>query len=444
MHLHPPGTRNRTQTVRRLRAISTCGIAIGLAAGSLHTPALAESAPTPLTTNVGLGAQAGSNWIASRLTSTGSAPLAGDTREAASALFTSATNEAAARKALSFLRSNLDPAATHGALAQLILVAVVAGENPRAFGGTGAINDLVARLATTKTTSGPDRGLYGPPNEFGSVYNQGLVLQALGALGETDADAIAWLKAQQCADGSFEEYRANLTTPCDPLDPAGFTGPDTNGTASAVLGLAAVGTTAPLSPLAWLDSHQSATGGWAYLPGATEADDPNSTALVIQALRALGVTDADARFTKGTSTPVSTLLRFQFGCAAAAADRGGFWYPPYGDSGYLPDVKATSQAVIALAGAAVPAKKTSTWTEPTDACAPPASSSTTLSTTTTSSTVPAAKPTTTSAATTTSLQATTTPTSASSTAAPAAVAGASQTRPAVAAKPTTSTARYAG
>ena len=126
-----------------------------------------------------------------------------------------------------------------------------------------------------------------------------------------------------------------------------FTGPDTNSTALALIGLAAAPAEVSEADATWLLSRRAADGGWAYLPAEGASSDPNSTALVVSALDALGVAAAPV---EGRS-PRELLTRFQFGCDAPAADRGALWFPPFvEEDGYVPSALATAQGLPALAG----------------------------------------------------------------------------------------------
>lgn len=143
-----------------------------------------------------------------------------------------------------------------------------------------------------------DAGLFGAGDPtYNGVFRQGNAFVALvSAHTKPSASSIAWLLSQQCADGSFQEYRADTSVPCGPSDGVNFSGPDTNATASAVGGLAAVDManslpattrtkveTAWAKALTWLKKHQNADGGWPYYLGT--ASDANSTGLVLAALR---------------------------------------------------------------------------------------------------------------------------------------------------------------
>jgi hypothetical protein len=242
-----------------------------------------------------------------------------------------------------------------GSLARLILAAEATAMNPRSFGGT----DLVARLQATMQRTGPDRGLFGVQSPtFDGAFRQGLSLAALslvrprpavlrrGQGSIDDVPAVAWLRAQQCADGSWTPYRADLSAPCT-FDATHFTGPDTNSTALAVLGLVAVDATGGSAAGRWFAAVRSGDGGWSFNGGDTTSADPDSTGLVLAALRALG--------TPGDDRAVTRLLQFQFGPSAAGADRGAFWFPPFDDSPRTPSLLATNDALVGLAPGVWPA-----------------------------------------------------------------------------------------
>ncbi len=231
-----------------------------------------------------------------------------------------------------------------GALAVLILGAHALGDNPRDVGGS----DLVARLQATVTTKGQDAGLYGAQDPtYDGAYRQGLALVALaaaGVKGTATAAARGWLTGQQCAtDGGWEAYRTDLSLACTAPDPSTYSGPDTNSTALAIEGLAAQGAAVPASALDFLQHMQNADGGWSYYGGPS---DPDSTALVIQAIVAAG--RQFARFDHAGGTPGSGLLQFVIRSGDGV---GAFSYP--GESG--PNLIASYQAIPAALATAFPA-----------------------------------------------------------------------------------------
>ena len=275
-----------------------------------------------------------------------------------------------------------------GRLARVILLAVATGRDPRSVGAAPG-NDLVVRLQALRQASGPDTGLFGSQNPtYDGAYRQGYALAALVAAGvEPEASSVDWLLDQQCgpeADGgAWMPYRSDLSVP-SAVDAEMFVGPDTNATAAAITGLTSVGAGAAAieAGLGWLDTVQEADGGWGQMVGY--GTEPNSTALVLQALLAAGAAD-DARFGDRSATPLEVLLSFQLGCDALDADRGAFTYP--GANG-APNGFATAQAVGAVAGAPLLSEPTevSPGVTPLD-CTPATSTTTSTSTTVAPTTV---------------------------------------------------------
>jgi hypothetical protein len=213
------------------------------------------------------------------------------------------------------------------------------------FGST----DLVARLLATQQKTGPDAGLFGAQDAtFDGAYRQGLSLAALAAVGRTggtaEVAAESWLTGQQCPDGGWTSL-VTTSNPCNGK-PAQYTGPDTNSTALAVEGLEAQAALAPAaatSALHFFKRAEDPDGGWGYEPHTAGSTDPDSTALVIQALLALGAPPSSAQFTKSGVDPVATLLADQ---VTSGPGTGGIAFPGIGGA----DLLATYQAIPALAG----------------------------------------------------------------------------------------------
>jgi hypothetical protein len=288
-------------------------------------------------------------WLASQVSSTGyvssyGSPSLSDTTLTVIALAAAGNESNVAHRALTYLESHVAAFVTvdghdgPGQLATLILDAHVLGVKPTTFGGT----NLVARLLKTMRTSGADAGLFGVQDPtYDGAYRQGLALTALVAAGVKKSEytsAIGWLQRQECSYGGWESYRASTTTPCTATDADTYSGADTNSTALAVEGLAAVHGTIHHSPIAYLRALQSSTGGWGYYGGSA---DPDSTALVIQALLSLHVSPSGAQFRKGVKDPVSALLSFQL-------SNGALYYPIQGSPNAANGL-ATEQGVPALA-----------------------------------------------------------------------------------------------
>jgi hypothetical protein len=219
--------------------------------------------------------------------------------------------------------------AAAGGTAKLIL-AVLAGKlDPTAFGG-----NLVAHLGTFLNGT---TGAFGD----GSTFGQSLSILALKGDGQAiPAAAVTELRGLQDTDGSWNYQAA-----------ANSTGGDSNSTAIAIEALVAAGLPASdasmTKALAYLHTQQNTDGGFTYTaPGPS---DPDSDAVVIQALVALGENPTGATWTVGGKTVMDDLL-------ARQSPNGGFTYP--GNSG--PDAFTTSMVPAGLKG--VPLPGTTTWT----------------------------------------------------------------------------------
>jgi LPXTG-motif cell wall-anchored protein len=253
-----------------------------------------------------------------------------------------------------------------GALGYLIVAARAVGLDPTSF-GTTHIN-LVARLQATKQAS----GLFGANDpSFDGAFRQGLALLGLHAVGLTDADAVSWLVDQQCDDGLWVPFRADTSVACPAVDPATFSGPDTNTTALAIIGLHAVGGApgAVTDGVNALGTVRNAGGAWGYLASDDQPTDANSTGLVVEALHAVN----GGRDAQGTAA----LLALQVGCAGDPADVGAIAFQPGGGGELVPNAYATVQAIPALAGATRPIIGATIANDLPDVCHPPAPTTTT-------------------------------------------------------------------
>ena len=341
---------------RRIFAVVAAAAALAIGV----SPALAE----PPTDDPDAAADFGAGWLSREVTAEGFVPSPTDasqpdyTNTANAVLAFAAAGVAAnqAEAALDYLEAHLDEAVqvggadAPGPLATLILAVDALGDDPRNFAG----EDLVQRLLDTQQTEGNDAGLFGSQDPtFDGAFRQGLSLMALASVGVSNDAAVQWLVEQQCGDGGWTAYRADTAVPCPPRSPSTFTGPDSNSTAAALRGLAGNLAEPVQRAVAFLESTQGTDGGWAYIPAPEQESDPNSTALVIQALIAADIDPAaDARFDETDGDPFTRLLSFQLGCEAAE-DAGAFFFPLSG-SEPTPNVLATVQAVPAAAGEAFP------------------------------------------------------------------------------------------
>jgi hypothetical protein len=346
-------------TITRLAASAALTATLALAALVPATPAGA-AAPPPLPQTA--SAQAAAGWLADQIGPDGSIPSSTTpgtaditaTANAVLALASAGVDHAQAALALGYLEANVDAYVTvdgsdgPGQLALLILDARALGVSPTAFGTT----DLVSRLLATQQATGSEVGLFGTQDAtYDGAYRQGLSLAALAAAGVTTGSAVtaaeAWLTGQQCPDGGWTSL-ITTTNPCNGK-PAQFAGPDTNSTALAVEGLeaqGALGASAAASALHFFKHAQDSDGGWGYEPNTARAPgstDPDSTALVIQALLALDAAPCSATFTQSGSDPVTSLLADQ---VTSGVGVGAISFP--GIPG--PNMLATYQAIPALAG----------------------------------------------------------------------------------------------
>jgi len=346
---------------RGLRALAgTATIALALTGASSGIAGAAS--PTTV-----LRAQRGAQWLAKQIVRNGGVlqnfgkPDPVDTAYAVIGMRAAGVDKPASDEAVASLKTKLGTDlqtgghASPGALAEYIMAAVADGQDPRHFGGAGAPNDLVARLLATARTTGPDKGLFGASDpSFDGAFRQGLALDALKAVNVSASDprvsaAISWLITQQCANGMWEAYRAHPANPCPAANPKTFSGPDTNSTSLAVQGLAAWGKFPhAASVLSSLRTSQSHDGGFPLVAAKNQPSDPDSTALVIQALIAERSAPTSVMWKKGTDTPYTALASFQLGCIRR--DFGAFAFP--GSS--AANVFATVQSVPAMAGKELP------------------------------------------------------------------------------------------
>ncbi|MEJ8656925.1 prenyltransferase/squalene oxidase repeat-containing protein [Streptomyces sp. MS1.AVA.4] len=208
-----------------------------------------------------------------------------------------------------------------------------------------------APAATAAPTPSPSpsaalpTGLYGTQDPtYDGVWRQSLALLAQDVVKTVPADqAVDWLTGQQCANGGFASYRADVTKPCDAK-----TMLDTNATAVAVQALRALGghQDAVNKGVGWLKSVQNEDGGWSYNPGMPS--DANSTSIVISAFAAAKARPGELK-SKSGKTPYDALVSFAIPCADTAGG-GAFAYQPDKAGKLLANGDATAAGVLAGLG----------------------------------------------------------------------------------------------
>jgi hypothetical protein len=351
-------------STRRLLSSATAAAAALLVTLVVPLTAPAGAGTTPAALPQVPAARAAAQWLTQKLTTggyiPGSTPGTANYSETVNTLLALAAANVdlpLARTGLAYMEQHVSPYVTveggdgPGQLSLLILAAHALGADPTNFGGT----NLVSRLLATEQT-GTNAGRFGTDGQNANfdagTYDQGLSLQALKAAGtQADGPAISWLQQQQCQNGGWTDPDTT-TTPCNG-DPAQFGGPDTNTTAEAVEGLAAQGALSPAvanSAVSFFKAAQNSDGGWAIEPNAPDnqqASDPDSTALVIQAVVAMGLAPDSAQFAVGGHLPTALLLSFRI---TSGADAGAFYFSMPGTG----DLFASFEAVPALMGLSFP------------------------------------------------------------------------------------------
>ncbi len=371
----------------------TVAVVVALVAllGSTNLPASAVSTPESSLTSA---------WLASQVGPTGQVNISGATQSVvtqtmyvAQGLAATGEQRDALDRAMSFLSlgPNIEEWVTNdgsggtvappGAdlperLASLILLANTTGGNSRSFGVPAV--DLVARAEAMFSQVVP--GFYGYQEPWSSVQDQSLMVIALQAVGATPPEAaIDWLVNQQCTGGtnplgSLGGWQASRSTTgnvlddCGAPDPLNYSGADTNSTAFAIQALQFFGRTAPVAAAAtFLQSAQANSGanagGFPWFSGGDV--DANSTALVLQAITAMG--QSPSMWSVGSANPLGVLQSFQL--LSPASDAGAFfasWNPG------VPDLLASYQGVWGLSLSAFPFPVLAPRTVDTEPVAAPA------------------------------------------------------------------------
>ncbi|MEX1218471.1 MAG: hypothetical protein WEA11_08145 [Acidimicrobiales bacterium] len=338
-----------------------------------YTPAFAVTTPASTLT---------AGWLAAQVGTDGAVNVPGETFSAttqtmyvAQGLAATGQQRAALARAMGYIALHAEEWITNdgsGAtvapsgsdlperLGSLILLVNTVGGDPRSF-GIPAI-DLVARVQALYGIATP--GFYGFEEPYSAVQDQSLVVMALKAIGASvPVAAVQWIVDQQCLGGtnpasSLGGWMASRTATggvlnnCTAPNALNYTGADTNSTAFALQALAYFGTSGPLAAgLDFLRSSQTTTGpqasGFPWFAGGDP--DPNSTALVLQALIAAGQSPAGGSWSVNGVSPDSVLTSWQL--TSPAADAGSLyaaWQPG------VPSLLATYQGLWGLTLTAFP------------------------------------------------------------------------------------------
>ncbi len=367
-------------------ALRSFAVVMALAVAALVVPGAGGAAASPSPAAVSTAA-----WLAAQIEPDGSVinpytstPSVDWSVNVALALAPAGTQPVALGRAMGYIRSHITDYVTGGTsdvagrLAWLILLAHTTGDDPFAFGTPAT--DLVALLQARYGVDDPH--VYGLVDDYTPVTNQSLALLALHVVGVAPpSDAVQWLVDQQCttpsqSDGGWQGYRAPVglgIAPCRTAGAGALTAPEVNSTSMAIQALLALGVTAPIpSAIGWLHGVQvsggMAPGGFGQCPG--DDSDPNSTAVVLQALAAAGVDQST--WNVGGATPLDSLTTWEVVSGPNAGALASPW------SSGEPDLYATYQGEWGLLLAAlpfpytppVPSTTTSTTTEPSAPMAP--------------------------------------------------------------------------
>ncbi len=367
----------RTQTTRVSTRIRRGTVAVFVAVIATYSAALspASAITTPAST-------LSSDWLAAQVGVDGSVNVPGETFSAttqtmyvANGLAASGQHRDALSRAIGYISTHVDDWVVNDGsgstvapvgsdlperLGELILLVHTVGGDQTNFGSPAS--NLVARVEALYGVS--VAGFYGWPEPYSAVQDQSFVVMALHAVGSSaPSQAVQWIIDQQCSGGaddpasiggwmSFRPTTGGVLDPCTAPDSLNYTGADTNSTAFAIQALASTSNTAPISSaLAFLAAAQTTVGaqvgGFPWFTGGDP--DPNSTALVIQAILAAGQDPAGGVWSVGGQSPVSVLPTWQI--TTPSTDAGSLyaaWQPG------VPSLLATYQGLWGLTLTAFP------------------------------------------------------------------------------------------
>jgi len=219
------------------------------------------------------------------------------------------------------------PGPYSGAVGKLALVAEITGQDPHDFGGFDLLKTLTDHVCTAADAAGSCTAAGDFYQSFSTV-SQTLAVLALARGGVTPpAAAVSRLTGLQCSDGGFSSV---LLGPADPCSSE----VDTTGYALQALSLVPGAASAVTNGRSFLLAAQQADGG--FLGAAGENSD--STGLAAQGLLVTG---------SGSQTQVTAAVNFLLGLQDSD---GGF---AINASTPGSDVRSTTQALPAVAGAAL-------------------------------------------------------------------------------------------
>lgn len=231
-------------------------------------------------------------------------------------------------------------------IAKTALALQVAGRDATAFPTSEGARDLLQEVRAARN---PD-GSFGT-SDFAFVHSLAVITLARTP-GGVPAESVRWLQNQQCTTASSPDFGGYGTGGC--------TAVDGDATALTIQALRAAGVSSADASVAdaatWLTKHQNkASGGF---PSSSGALNTNTTGLAGQALRELGrtsATAAGARFIEGLQVQCTSLK----GSAFTAADVGAIAFDrtawadsrAYGIGTTTGQwLRASTQAVLGLTG----------------------------------------------------------------------------------------------
>ncbi len=373
----------RALTTRSSRLVALTALSATLAVGLLAAPPAAASAPTTgaatarasaPTSTISSG-DAAAGWLATQFTDgaipstwnpgandwglTADAVLALAARKVGATAADAATDALAAH-ALDYSHIAGTGTGSAGALAKLLLTAVVQGRDVNDFGGT----DLAASLENLRTTTGANGGRYqdsvAGSDDYSGSFSQSLAVIAFARLGTLPPSAATALVAMQCPNGGFPYSPTSSVGPaCTNNDDA-----TTDTTAMALEALSAPGvgdqagvSAAKADAIAYLKAQQRGDGSFIDSPAAPWGNvNASSTGLVASALRLAGATSAADRATSYVADQQLTCANAATGPATAYL--GAITYDPAARTATIKDGVAdadqprrtTAQAILAFAG----------------------------------------------------------------------------------------------